>query len=121
MSTEGLLETGAPAFSAMYQQVGGRFVDDGWKDMVLVARRAGEGVVRFTGYTGPYLYHRHDLEHEDAGMMRSCLVRAWRGGTAAQGGRVTSAVMRPLIATVWPALRVLRRLRACRRRLRGSR
>jgi len=55
-----------------YQGLTGGFVDDGWKDTVLVM--PGETVrvlVRFESYTGMYLYHCHNLEHEDAGMMRN--------------------------------------------------
>jgi spore coat protein A len=42
----------------------------GWKD-TLVAPPGGEIVVaaRFEGYTGKYLFHCHNLEHEDLGMM----------------------------------------------------
>ena len=48
------------------------FIDEGWKDTVLVW--PGERVrvlVRFENYTGLYLYHCHNLEHEDGGMMRN--------------------------------------------------
>ncbi|MFO7635381.1 MAG: multicopper oxidase domain-containing protein, partial [Caldilinea sp.] len=47
-------------------------VDEGWKDTVLVM--PGERVriaVRFDGYRGRYLFHCHNLEHEDSGMMRN--------------------------------------------------
>ena len=43
----------------------------GWKDTVLVPRRA-EVLVRFTQPTTPrhpFMFHCHILEHEDAGMM----------------------------------------------------
>lgn len=52
------------------------YVDNGWKDTVLVM--PGERVkllVRFEDYTGLFLYHCHNLEHEDMGMMRNYLVR----------------------------------------------
>ncbi len=55
-----------------YQELSGGFVDDGWKDTVLVM--PGEKVqvlVRFENYAGTFLYHCHNLEHEDAGMMRN--------------------------------------------------
>lgn len=55
-----------------YQELSGGFVDDGWKDTVLVM--PGEKVqvlVRFENYVGTFLYHCHNLEHEDAGMMRN--------------------------------------------------
>ncbi|HEY79883.1 MAG TPA: twin-arginine translocation signal domain-containing protein [Anaerolineae bacterium] len=48
------------------------YVDGGWKDTVLVM--PGERVqvqVEFKDYTGLYLYHCHNLEHEDMGMMRN--------------------------------------------------
>lgn len=62
----------ARGFEFTYQDLSGGFVDDGWKDTVLVM--PGETVrvlVRFENYTGVYLYHCHNLEHEDAGMMRN--------------------------------------------------
>jgi FtsP/CotA-like multicopper oxidase with cupredoxin domain len=53
----------------------GGYVDQGWKDTVLLM--PGEAVrllVRFGDYPGLYLYHCHNLEHEDMGMMRNYLV-----------------------------------------------
>ena len=53
------------------------FVDEGWKDTVLVM--PGERVrilVRFADYPGLFLYHCHMLEHEDGGMMRNYRVTA---------------------------------------------
>jgi blue copper oxidase len=53
------------------------YVDEGWKDTVLLM--PGEHVrilVAFDDYPGLYLYHCHNLEHEDMGMMRNYLVRA---------------------------------------------
>ncbi len=46
-------------------------VDEGWHDTVLVM--PGERVrilLAFRDYSGLYLYHCHNLEHEDNGMMR---------------------------------------------------
>lgn len=57
---------------SVYQELSAGFVDDGWKDTVLVM--PGEKVqvlVRFENYAGTFLYHCHNLEHEDAGMMRN--------------------------------------------------
>jgi FtsP/CotA-like multicopper oxidase with cupredoxin domain len=57
---------------SVYQDLSAGFVDDGWKDTVLVM--PGEKVqvlVRFENYAGTFLYHCHNLEHEDAGMMRN--------------------------------------------------
>jgi blue copper oxidase len=51
------------------------YVDEGWKDTVLVM--PGERVrilVRFGDYPGLFLYHCHNLEHEDMGMMRNYLI-----------------------------------------------
>ena len=48
------------------------YVDQGWKDTVLVM--PGDRVkllMRFTDYPGLYLYHCHMLEHEDLGLMRN--------------------------------------------------
>jgi len=48
------------------------FTDEGWKDTVLVM--PGERVrvlIHFTRYQGLFLYHCHNLEHEDMGMMRN--------------------------------------------------
>ena len=52
-------------------------VDEGWHDTVLVM--PGERVkilLKFEDFTGLYLYHCHNLEHEDMGMMRNYLVEA---------------------------------------------
>ncbi len=57
---------------SVYKDLSAGFVDDGWKDTVLVM--PGEKVqvlVRFENYKGTFLYHCHNLEHEDAGMMRN--------------------------------------------------
>ena len=48
------------------------YVDEGWKDTVLLM--PGERIrilVRFGDYPGLFLYHCHNLEHEDMGMMRN--------------------------------------------------
>ena len=44
--------------------------ESGWKD-TFVAPPNGQITVaaRFSGYTGKYLFHCHNLEHEDLGMM----------------------------------------------------
>jgi blue copper oxidase len=59
---------GASAVSAGY-------VDEGCKDTVLVM--PGEVVrirLTFAHYRGLYLYHCHNLEHEDMGMMRNYFI-----------------------------------------------
>jgi FtsP/CotA-like multicopper oxidase with cupredoxin domain len=48
------------------------FTDEGWKDTVLVL--PGETVrllMQFPQFKGLFLYHCHNLEHEDMGMMRN--------------------------------------------------
>ena len=52
-------------------------VDEGWHDTVLVM--PGERVkvlMKFEDFKGLYLYHCHNLEHEDMGMMRNYRVDA---------------------------------------------
>lgn len=52
------------------------YVDEGWKDTVLLM--PGERIrilVDFDDYPGMFLYHCHNLEHEDMGMMRNYFVR----------------------------------------------
>lgn len=48
------------------------YVDSGWKDTVLLmpGERA-RVLLKFEDFTGLYLYHCHNLEHEDLGMMRN--------------------------------------------------
>ena len=53
------------------------YVDEGWKDTVLLM--PGERIrilVDFDDYPGMFLYHCHNLEHEDMGMMRNYFVSA---------------------------------------------
>jgi blue copper oxidase len=52
------------------------YVDEGWKDTVLLM--PGERIrilVDFDDYSGLFLYHCHNLEHEDMGMMRNYYVK----------------------------------------------
>ena len=52
------------------------YVDEGWKDTVLLM--PGEAVrllVRFGRHKGLFLYHCHNLEHGDGGMMRNYFIR----------------------------------------------
>jgi bilirubin oxidase len=58
-----------------YATVNEGFLDNGWKDTVLVT--PGEEVViikPFEDFKGLFLYHCHNLEHEDMGMMRQFYV-----------------------------------------------
>jgi FtsP/CotA-like multicopper oxidase with cupredoxin domain len=61
-----------PNFLSIWESVSSGFVDEGWHDTVLVM--PGEQVrilMRFEDFKGLYLYHCHNLEHEDMGMMRN--------------------------------------------------
>jgi len=47
------------------------FVDSGWKDTVLVAPGERVKIAKpFGDFKGRFMYHCHNLEHEDMGMMR---------------------------------------------------
>ncbi len=61
-----------PELRAGWESVREGYVDEGWKDTVLVM--PGERVqllMRFRDHIGDFVYHCHNLEHEDAGMMRT--------------------------------------------------
>ena len=63
--------------ASYWQRLREGLVDDGFKDTVLVL--PGERVrvlVRFEAHAGLFLYHCHNLEHEDMGMMRSFRIAA---------------------------------------------
>lgn len=62
----------ADRYRPTWSTVSAGFVDEGWHDTVLVM--PGEEVrllMKFEDYEGLYLYHCHNLEHEDMGMMRN--------------------------------------------------
>lgn len=66
-----------PGAVAVWRSLSEGFVDEGWKDTVLVM--PGERVrllLRLDGYPGMFLYHCHNLEHGDMGMMRNFLIQA---------------------------------------------
>jgi FtsP/CotA-like multicopper oxidase with cupredoxin domain len=68
---------GDATLKANWEAVRAGFVDEGWKDTFLLM--PGERVkilLRFADYDGLYLYHCHNLEHEDGGMMRNYRVQA---------------------------------------------
>ncbi len=51
------------------------YVDEGWKDTLLLM--PGEHIrllVRFEDFSALFLYHCHNLEHKDLGMMRNYFV-----------------------------------------------
>ncbi|NOX61649.1 MAG: multicopper oxidase domain-containing protein [Chloroflexi bacterium] len=57
---------------AAWESLNQGFVDEGWKDTVLVMPGEKVRVIRrFDDFTGLFLYHCHNLEHEDMGMMRN--------------------------------------------------
>lgn len=46
------------------------YVDDGWKDtLLLMPEERARILIRVEVVTGQFLYHCHNLEHADAGMM----------------------------------------------------
>ena len=58
--------------AANYEGVRYGFVDNGWKDVVmLMPGERARVLLRFEDFTGKFLYHCHILEHEDMGMMRN--------------------------------------------------
>jgi len=64
--------TNATGNAVNYLTVKDGFQNDGWKDTVLLM--PGEEIrllMRYTGYTGLFVYHCHNLVHEDMGMMRN--------------------------------------------------
>ena len=61
--------------TANYATVKHGFIDTGWKDTVLVMPGETVDIIKpFQDYKGLFLYHCHNLEHEDLGMMRQFLV-----------------------------------------------
>lgn len=48
------------------------FLDEGWQDtFLLMPDMKVQVIMTFARYTGIYMYHCHNLEHEDMGMMRN--------------------------------------------------
>ena len=61
-----------PTQRSNWETVKDGYVDGGWKDTILLM--PGERVqvqLEFKDFTGLFLYHCHNLEHEDMGMMRN--------------------------------------------------
>lgn len=61
----------APAYQENYATISAGLVDNGWHDTALVM--PGEKVTflkPFNDFKGLFMYHCHNLEHEDMGMMR---------------------------------------------------
>ncbi len=58
-----------------YATVKEGFIDTGWKDTVLVMPGEEVEIIKpFHDFKGNFLYHCHNLEHEDLGMMRQFYV-----------------------------------------------
>jgi FtsP/CotA-like multicopper oxidase with cupredoxin domain len=58
-----------------YATVKDGFIDGGWKDTVLVMPGESVKIIKpFQDFKGLFMYHCHNLEHEDMGMMRDFLV-----------------------------------------------
>jgi FtsP/CotA-like multicopper oxidase with cupredoxin domain len=67
----------SPAWREAAATMDDGLINEGWKDTFLL--RPGERVrirVRFARHAGLFLYHCHNLEHEDMGMMRNFRVEA---------------------------------------------
>lgn len=61
--------------SSSYDSVKDGLINSGWKDTVLVMPGEEVEILKpFEDYTGLFLYHCHNLEHEDMGMMRNFFV-----------------------------------------------
>jgi FtsP/CotA-like multicopper oxidase with cupredoxin domain len=65
-----------PELQAGVESVRAGYVDEGWKDTVLVMPGERVKVLLKFVYPGLFLYHCHSLEHEDQGMMRNFRVEA---------------------------------------------
>ena len=58
-----------------YATVKDGLMSSGWKDTVLVMPGEKVRIIKpFDDFKGPFMYHCHNLEHEDMGMMREFLV-----------------------------------------------
>lgn len=58
-----------------YASVKDGLLDNGWKDTVLVMPGEEVEIIKpFEDFSGLFLYHCHNLEHEDLGMMRQFFV-----------------------------------------------
>jgi FtsP/CotA-like multicopper oxidase with cupredoxin domain len=59
-----------------YQTVSAGFINNGWKDVVLVMPGEKVTILKpFNDFKGMFMVHCHNLEHEDMGMMRDLLVQ----------------------------------------------
>jgi FtsP/CotA-like multicopper oxidase with cupredoxin domain len=60
-----------PELQAGWDSVQEGYVDEGWKDTVLVMPGETVKVLLRYDFTDVFLFHCHNLEHEDLGMMRN--------------------------------------------------
>lgn len=61
---------------ATHATVSKGLVDNGWKDTVLVMPGEKVTILKpFNDFKGIFMYHCHNLEHEDMGMMRDYLIK----------------------------------------------
>jgi len=57
---------------SVWQTMGDGFVNEGWQDtFLLLPGMKVKVALRFKDHTGKFIYHCHNLEHEDMGMMRN--------------------------------------------------
>jgi|CXWL01.1.fsa_nt_gi FtsP/CotA-like multicopper oxidase with cupredoxin domain len=57
---------------AWYDTIKDGYVDEGWQDTILAFPRERVKILtKWTRHPGLFLYHCHNLEHEDMGMMRN--------------------------------------------------
>lgn len=57
---------------AVWETVKNGFMDDGWQDtFLLMPGMKVKIIMKFENFKGIYVYHCHNLEHEDMGMMRN--------------------------------------------------
>lgn len=62
--------------SESYASVSSGFIQNGWKDTVLVMPGEKVTILKpFNDFKGLFMYHCHNLEHEDMGMMRDFLIK----------------------------------------------
>jgi hypothetical protein len=58
--------------SAVWETIKDGFMDEGWQDtFLLMPGMKVKIVMKFKDFKGIYVYHCHNLEHEDMGMMRN--------------------------------------------------
>ena len=63
-------------FQDSYATVASGFVNGGWQDTVLVMPGEKVTILKpFNDFKGLFMYHCHNLEHEDMGMMRDFLIK----------------------------------------------